>query len=140
MSTTKLAATLFAVTSLLGSSCGSGREPEPEPFDSVSSGSTSDGGRGLGPDITSLAILRRTVGQSPELSTECYTFYPNGEVELRHSGLPKVNDVGQYSGDDSGGEIIWESGRVAASVQWDIPNAKGTVDGAKGDIIDTCLQ
>jgi hypothetical protein len=50
------------------------------------------------------------------LSLECYTFYPNRTVELRHGGLPAVNDTGNYQGDAKGGQIRWNSGRVSSVV------------------------
>jgi len=50
------------------------------------------------------------------LSLECYTFYPNRTVELRHGGLPAVNDTGYYKGDATGGQISWNSGRVSSVV------------------------
>ena len=61
---------------------------------------------------------RMTVGGpvDPSLSMECYTFYPDQTVELRHGGLPDVNDTGNYQGDASRGQIDWVSGRTSSVV------------------------
>jgi hypothetical protein len=61
---------------------------------------------------------RHIVGASPEYSTECYSFYSNHTVELRHNGQPTVNLTGTYEGDTTGGEIVWDSasGKVPSSV------------------------
>ena len=60
---------------------------------------------------------RMTVGGPvPSLSMECYTFYPDRTVELRHGGLPEVNDTGDYQGDASRGQIDWVSGRTSSVV------------------------
>jgi hypothetical protein len=57
--------------------------------------------------------LRYTAGLSPSTSMECYTFYSNGTVELRHNGAAAPTDSGSYRGDASGGEIVWNSGRTS---------------------------
>jgi hypothetical protein len=59
------------------------------------------------------------VGQrntSGSLSIECYTFYPDRTVELRHNGASAPTDIGRYGGDANGGEIRWRSGRVSSVV------------------------
>jgi hypothetical protein len=59
------------------------------------------------------------VGQrntSGSLSIECYTFYPDRTVELRHNGASAPTDRGRYQGDANGGEIVWLSGRVSSVV------------------------
>jgi Ca2+-binding RTX toxin-like protein len=73
---------------------------------------------GSGNTITgNYAGQRMTVGGSvPSLSMECYTFYPDRTVELRHGGLPDVNDTGDYQGDASRGQIDWDSGRMSSVV------------------------
>ena len=58
-------------------------------------------------------------GPVPSLSMECYTFYPDRTVELRHGGLPEVNDTGDYQGDASRGQIDWVSGRTSSVAQGD---------------------
>jgi hypothetical protein len=45
-------------------------------------------------------------------SIECYSFAPNGEVELRHSGRPQVNLTGVYRD----GQIFWNSEKVPSKV------------------------
>jgi hypothetical protein len=47
---------------------------------------------------------------------ECYTFYSDGTVELRHGGTSTVNDSGSYQGDEDFGEIVWDSGRWTSTV------------------------
>jgi hypothetical protein len=42
------------------------------------------------------------------MSTECYSFARNGQVELRHSGLPQVNERGVYRN----GKIFWENDQI----------------------------
>lgn len=49
-------------------------------------------------------------------SWECYTFYPDGTVELRHGGTSAVSDGGIYQGDEDFGEIVWDSGRWTSTV------------------------
>ncbi len=63
-------------------------------------------------------------GISPTESLECYSFASNGDVELRHGGLPKVNDRGKLRG----GQIAWQSGRTS-SVSG--AGESVTIDGAK---------
>ena len=57
---------------------------------------------------------QRSTGGS--LSIECYTFYPDRTVELRHNGASAPTDIGRYQGDANGGEIVWKSGRVSSVV------------------------
>jgi hypothetical protein len=49
-------------------------------------------------------------------SMECYAFYSDGTVELRHGGTSTVNDSGSYQGDEEFGEIVWDSGRWTSTV------------------------
>ena len=49
-------------------------------------------------------------------SIECYTFYSDGTVELRHGGSSSVSDSGTYQGDEHFGEIVWDSGRWTSTV------------------------
>ncbi len=49
-------------------------------------------------------------------SMECYTFYSDGTVELRHGGTSAISDSGTYQGDDNFGEIVWDSGRWTSTV------------------------
>ena len=49
-------------------------------------------------------------------SWECYTFYSDGTVELRHGGTSAVSDSGSYQGDEDFGEIVWDSGRWTSTV------------------------
>jgi len=81
---------------------------------------------------------RQTSGISPSLSMECYTFNSDRTVELRHGGLPDVNDTGNYQGDASRGQIDWDSGRTSTVV------AQGggslLINGLKVTRIDSCLN
>ena len=49
-------------------------------------------------------------------SMECYAFYSDGTVELRHGGTSTVSDSGSYQGDETFGEIVWDSGRWTSTV------------------------
>jgi hypothetical protein len=49
-------------------------------------------------------------------SMECYTFYSDGTVELRHGGTSTISDSGSYQGDGNFGEIVWGSGRWTSTV------------------------
>jgi hypothetical protein len=49
-------------------------------------------------------------------SIECYTFYSDGTVELRHGGTSAISDSGSYQGDDNFGEIVWDSGKWTSTV------------------------
>jgi hypothetical protein len=81
----------------------------------------------------------RTNSDLSSFSLECYTFYESGDVELRHGGLPDVNDSGYFSSEDGlNGEIEWTSGRVASSVASDGTSYR--IDGAQGSVISSCLQ
>ena len=50
------------------------------------------------------------------MSIECYSFYSDGTVELRHGGTSTVSDSGTYQGDEQFGEIVWDSGRWTSTV------------------------
>ena len=52
----------------------------------------------------------------PPASIECYTFYSDGTVELRHGGTSAISDSGSYQGDEDFGEIVWDSGRWTSTV------------------------
>jgi hypothetical protein len=84
---------------------------------------------------------RHIVGASPEYSTECYSFYSNHTVELRHNGLPTVNLTGIYQGDATGGEIVWDSasGKVPSSV---VAQGDGSleIDGLRVTRTVSCLS
>ena len=58
----------------------------------------------------------RFAGMRSSGSWECYTFYSDGTVELRHGGTSAVNDTGSYQGDEDFGEIVWDSGRWTTTV------------------------
>jgi hypothetical protein len=49
-------------------------------------------------------------------SMECYAFYSDGTVELRHGGTSPISDTGTYQGDGEFGEIVWDSGRWTSTV------------------------
>jgi hypothetical protein len=58
----------------------------------------------------------RFAGMRSSGSWECYTFYSDGTVELRHGGTSTVSDSGSYQGDEDFGEIVWDSGRWTSTV------------------------
>ncbi len=76
----------------------------PDASASASSSSSSD------PDASSYAGMRSST------SWECYTFYSDGTVELRHGGTSAISDSGSYQGDENFGEIVWDSGRWTSTV------------------------
>jgi hypothetical protein len=82
---------------------------------------------------------RTIVGASPPTSRECYSFYSDRTVELRHNGLPTVNETGIYKGDASSGEIVWNSGKVPSSV---VAQGDGSlkIDGLTVTRIVSCLS
>jgi hypothetical protein len=86
-------------------------------------------------EVLHFVLQRVTVGMQPTTSMECYTFYPDGMVELRHAGSADVTDYGAYDGDSDGGDIYWDSGR-ATSVAWAGDAYK--LDSVKGSEIDSC--
>ena len=67
-------------------------------------------------DASSYAGMRYTFGMSPSTSFECYTFYSDGTVELRHGGNSTVSDIGTYQGYGTYGQIVWASGRWPSTV------------------------
>lgn len=71
--------------------------------DSASSSASSD------TDASNYAGMRSS-------SMECYAFYSDGTVELRHGGTATVSDSGSYQGDEDFGEIVWDSGRWTSTV------------------------
>lgn len=85
---------------------------------------------------TAFSILVQRVNTQLGTSLECYSFYADGTVELRHGGNSQVSDTGSYSGDEESGEISWNSGRYT-SYAWE--GATYDVDGAEGGSIDSCL-
>ena len=62
------------------------------------------------------ADAARFAGMRSSTSIECYTFYSDGTVELRHGGTSTVSDSGSYQGDEDFGEIVWDSGRWTSTV------------------------
>jgi len=50
------------------------------------------------------------------MSIECYSFYSDGTVELRHGGTSALSDSGRYQGDETFREIVWDSGRSTSTV------------------------
>jgi hypothetical protein len=71
--------------------------------DSASSSASSD------TDASNFAGMRSS-------SMECYAFYSDGTVELRHGGTSTVSDSGSYQGDEDFGEVVWDSGRWTSTV------------------------
>ena len=80
---------------------------------------------------------RVTAGLSLSTSIECYTFYSDSRVELRHNGAAVPTDRGTYRGDSSGGQIDWRSGRYSTVVR----TAAGlTINGLRVSAIQACEQ
>jgi hypothetical protein len=68
---------------------------------------------------------------------ECYTFYSDGTVELRHGGTSTVNDSGSYQGDEDFGEIVWDSGRWTSTV---VAEGDGLIiDDLKVSPVESCV-
>jgi hypothetical protein len=90
------------------------------------------------PDETwplNIAVTRFNVQLGPSL--ECYTFYENRTVELRHGGRPEVNNQGTFSGDQLSGIIAWADGKEDSTYQGDGENY--TIDDADGEVVPTCI-
>jgi hypothetical protein len=68
------------------------------------------------------------------LSTECYTFERNGQVELRHSGKPQVNLTGVYRD----GRIYWNSEKIPSTVTG--AGQQISIDDAPMQKIQSCLN
>ena len=66
-------------------------------------------------------------------SIECYTFHEDGRVELRHGGVPTVNDVGAYSPDS--GTVAWQSQRTSTV---ELNPGGVAIDGLPVSAIQTC--
>jgi hypothetical protein len=87
-------------------------------------------------DASSYAGMRYTFGMSPSTSIECYTFYSDGTVELRHGGTSTVSDIGTYQGYGTYGQIFWASGRLASTV---VTEAEGlTINDLKVSPVENC--
>jgi hypothetical protein len=55
----------------------------------------------------------------PSGSLSCYTFYPDGTVEVRYSASVEADYYGQYEGNAAGGHIVWSSGHEPTTVRSD---------------------
>jgi hypothetical protein len=76
-------------------------------------------------------------GMRSSTSIECYTFYSDGTVELRHGGTSTVNDSGSYQGDEDFGEIVWDSGRWTSTV---VAEGDGLIiDDLKASPVESCF-
>ncbi len=64
-------------------------------------------------------------------SFECYSIARDGRVELRHGGLPRVDDTGRYRN----GQITWNSGRAPSQVR-----GSGEVISINGQRFDKILS
>ena len=133
-----LATVTFASAILLASACG-GTAGSSGYDESASGGEQyepADTGEGTTDEGTLYLLVQRVnPWASPPTSLECYTFYADGLVELRHSGNREVSDFGEYSGDAEGGEIAWNSGRVSRVV-WQ--GDKYTIDSEVAAEVDSC--
>jgi hypothetical protein len=111
-----LAAILFSASACTESASSSVGE------DSASSSSDTD--------VSNYAGMRST-------SMECYTFYSDGTVELRHGGTSAISDSGTYQGDDNFGEIVWGSGRWTSTV---VAEGDGLIiDDLKVSPVESCF-
>ena len=66
---------------------------------------------------------------------ECYTFYPNGNVELRRAGARAPADSGSYQSAANGGQIRWNSGGISNVVG---SGEKMRIDALEVTRIQTC--
>jgi hypothetical protein len=93
--------------------------------DSASSSTSSD------------TVANRYAGMRDSGSWECYTFYSEGTVELRHGGTSTVSDSGSYQGDEDFGEIVWDSGRWTSTV---VAEGDGLIiDDLKVSPVESCF-
>ena len=51
------------------------------------------------------------LGTSPAGNFECFTFFPDGTVEVYYSGSSTPTDRGRYQGDANEGQIIYSGAR-----------------------------
>lgn len=78
----------------------------------------------------------RFAGMRSSTSWECYTFYSDGTVELRHGGTSAISDTGTYQGDEDFGEIVWDSGRWTSTV---VAQGDGLIiDDAEFSPVESC--
>jgi hypothetical protein len=108
-----------SVTSASASSYGSTNSVSQSASASPSSSSSSSSSASADASASSSASgtdAIRYAGMRSSTSWECYTFYSDGTVELRHGGTSTVSDSGSYQGDDNFGEIVWDSGRWTSTV------------------------
>jgi hypothetical protein len=137
---------VIALAFLLGSACGTNDEgtrtsSNPSRYDT---GSSQDNTRSDRPALTNtedednsqedvLHLLVQRSNSQLGSSMECYTVYPDGSIELRHSGSHELSDLGRVSGS----EIRWDSGRLS-SFQWD--GQYYGIDGSQATVINSCLN
>ena len=118
-------ALLFVTTLLWTAGCGSSDDngggdpiaPPPsyfEPTDDTGDYTDDADEYDTGDTLTGYFVLQRVI-IGAGVSMECYTISEDGQAEIRHSGV--LSDVGWYSGDTSGGEISWRSGRTTTVIQ-----------------------
>jgi hypothetical protein len=87
--------------------------------------------------ISSDTDASRYAGMRSSGSWECYTFYSDGTVELRHGGTSAVNDTGSYQGEENVGEIVWDSGRWTSTV---VAEGDGLIiDDLKVSPVESCF-
>ena len=80
-------------------------------------------------------IIVQRVNTQFGVSMECYSFYSDGSVDLRHGFGAEIDETGSYSGDEDGGEITWDSGAFT-TYTWD--GSRYSVNGASGAPGDNC--
>jgi hypothetical protein len=68
-------------------------------------------------------------------SMECYSFDPQGSVELRHNGSREPSDLGTFYGDSTSGVVAWRSGRSSTVV---MSGGQLSVDGLRLTPISDC--
>jgi hypothetical protein len=75
------------------------------------------------------------LGITSSAELECYTFYPNGNVELRRAGAHALADSGSYQSAANGGQIHWNSGGISNVV---VSGEKISIDALEVTRIQTC--
>jgi cytoskeletal protein RodZ len=102
-----------SVSSSSASSDGSTDSASPSASASASSSSSSSASASSSSSDTDASNF---AGMRSSTSWECYTFYSDGTVELRHGGTSTISDSGSFQGDEDFGEIVWDSGRWTSTV------------------------
>jgi hypothetical protein len=107
------------------------------PSSSSSSSASADASASASSSASTGTEASRYAGMRSSTSIECYTFYSDGTVELRHGGTSTVSDSGSYQGDQDFGEIVWDSGRWTSTV---VAEGDGLIiDDLKVSPVESCF-